>query len=737
MKMAAIQTKSILLTLLMCSAALAGCLGSDDEEKKSESSLCSGDKLIIAYEIKEDMTADDIQNPQQIANYLCEKLDLDVEIYDVGSSGLAMEALRFANADIAMNIDGGPAWVGWNAYDLEVMAADTKSDGRAYYDAHAWVKADSEIATAHLDGDDSTDPFALLAGKTSCHTGWLKSAGMLMPMGYLIGNGYVNIKGDMSDTETLRVTINDYFDGSTGAGNPASIPESGALYSGYNGALECLSSGYGDVAFVKDSTPGSYCGNENATENEAWCLDMTEYVALSKFGASPSHSVMFNKAVLDDAKEVMIRDALVGMKDNEEGLAILNSVLGTNAMVSTDAETHLGTYGAALMNIPGISSKYGNAFADGTETGAIKSTINIAYYLADDSSANANAQGMADRLASDLGVNVNLYDVSSEGMIIQALRFGNADIGFMEGGPAWIGWKEYGLATLAVETTTANGDTHYNASAWVLNGSDIANAHLDGDDSTDPFSLLAGKTSCHTGWLKSAGMLMPMGYLIKNGYVNPVGDASDINSLRTTIDTHFDGSTGNGNAASIPDSGALYSGYGGAIECLSSGYGDVAFAKGDAFSTPAKYCGDDNSSNNEEWCLDMDEYIQLPSFGQSPSHPVMYNAELLDVYTRNAILNAMLSWSDEMWIEDYPMGGENYTGCYNTVTHQVADIPVNQCGGEIISSITSKGFKLVAGNSQNHLGSYSDLLNEIPGLSDYYHSDDKYGITDAEDSEQS
>ena len=73
------------------------------------------------------------------------------------------------------------------------------------------------------------------------------------------------------------------------------------------------------------------------------------------------------------------------------------------------------------------------------------------------------------------------------------------------------------------------GDTvHYNASAWVLNGSDIAEAHLDGNESTDPFALLEGKTSCHTGWLKSAGMLMPMGYLIKNGYVTPVGDSSDI-----------------------------------------------------------------------------------------------------------------------------------------------------------------------------------------------------------------
>ena len=358
--------------------------------------------------------------------------------------------------------------------------------------------------------------------------------------------------------------------------------------------------------------------------------------------------------------------------------------------------------------------------------------ITIAFYLADDSESNAQVQGMADRLSSDLGINVNLYDVSSEGMIIQALRFGNADIGFLEGGPAWIGWQEYGLSVLAVETTTSSGATHYNASAWVLNGSDIAEAHLDGNESTDPFALLQGKTSCHTGWLKSAGMLMPMGYLIKNGYVTPVGDTSDINSLRNTVDNHFDGSSSNGNPASIPDSGALYSGYSGALECLSSGYGDVAFAKGDDFSTPHKYCDNEDSADNEEWCLDIAEYIQLPSFGKSPSHPVMYNSENLGEEMSAAIQEAMLSWGNEMWVEDYQVGNEIYTGCYNLVSHQVSEMPANQCGGEIISSVTSKGYKLVAGNTQDHLGSYSDLLGAIPGLSEYYHSSEKYGITEAE-----
>jgi hypothetical protein len=226
---------------------------------------------------------------------------------------------------------------------------------------------------------------------------------------------------------------------------------------------------------------------------------------------------------------------------------------------------------------------------------------------------------------------------------------------------------------------------------------------------------------------------MPMGYLIGNGYVTPVGDATDINSLRLTIDAHFDGSTSNGNAASIPDSGALYSGYSGAVECLSDGYGDVAFAKGDDFSTVAKYCGSENASDNSDWCLPMDQYVQLPSWGQSPSHPVMYNADFLDVHTRNAILNAMLNWGDEMWVENYSMGGQTFTGCYNTVTHQVADISMTHCGSEIISTVTSKGYKLNVGNSQNHLGSYSNLLEAIPGLSQYYHAE-KYGITAADTS---
>ena len=75
---------------------------------------------------------------------------LDVEIYPVSSEGSIIEALRFGHADIAF-MDAGAAWMGWQQYGLEVLAADIKSDGRSYYNAHAVVLNGSEAAQAYLD----------------------------------------------------------------------------------------------------------------------------------------------------------------------------------------------------------------------------------------------------------------------------------------------------------------------------------------------------------------------------------------------------------------------------------------------------------------------------------------------------------------------------------------------------------------------------------------------------------
>ncbi len=698
--------KTTLLVFLIATASLAGCIGSEDEKETPDL-----EDFVIAYSVKDDYTNVD-ENPQRLASYLSEELNMDVTLYPIDSEGAALEALRFGNADMAF-MDGGAAWVGWQQYGLEALAADQKSDGRAYYSAHAVVLKDSEMAAAYLDNDSTTDPFSLLAGKTSCHTGWLKSAGMLLPMGFLIGNGYANVIGDSGDVESLRDTITNFFS------EDSSIPDSGTPYYSYSGAVKCLTEGVGDVAFAKDSTVASYCGNDNATDNLDWCLPESDYILLPSYGNAPSHPVMYNPDFMTSETITKVQNALVAMKDSTEGASILSDVLNTPAISATNALDHLGSYGNLIEDVPGISAYYSTKFSINETVAPTVSNIRIAFELKDDyTNADENPQILADYIAEQTGVTVTLYPVASEGAIIEALRFGNVDIAFMDGGAAWVGWKEYGLASMAADQKS-DGRTYYNAHAVVLNGSDIAEAYLDNDSTTDPFALMAGKTSCHTGWLKSAGMLLPMGHLISQGYAPVVGPQDDIESLRDTIHAFFNEN------ASIPDSGTPYYSYSGAVKCLTEGVGDVAFAKD---STVASYCGNDNASDNLDWCLPESDYILLPSYGAAPSHPVMYNPAQLDVQTRTAILNALLSLNNEMYLENYTMQGQTFTGCYNTGSHMVdSTSPQNQCGDQILQNVLNTP-GLVEANTQDHLGSYSSLISAIPGISAYF--DTKFEIAE-------
>ena len=697
------KSKALLINLLLITCVLSGCMGGENQEETQGS-------LVIAFEVQADYENID-ENPQILADYLSEKMNYDVTLYSVSSEGAMIEALRFGNADIAI-MDGGSAWVGWQQYGLGVLGADQKSDGRTYYEAHAWVRADSEMADAHLDDNRYTDPFSLLSGKTSCHTGWLKSAGMLMPMGYLIGLGYANVIGDPDDIETLRNTVYGYFS------EDSSIPDSGTPYYGYSGALKCLSEGAGDVAFAKDSTVDSYCNNDDPAENEEWCLEMDEYVALPAFGRSPSHPVMYNPEIMDNSTLELLTESLVGMSGNSEGALILENVLNTGAIVETNAQDHLGSYSTMLSNIPGISAYYSEKYDINETVSPSVDTIRLAFEVKSDyDNIDENPQLLADYLSEKLGIEVEIYPVSSEGAIIEALRFGTADLAFMDGGAAWVGWKEYGLATMAADQKS-DGRAYYEAHAWVRADSEMAHAYTDEDSTTDPFSLLSGKTSCHTGWLKSAGMLLPMGYLIGNEYADVIGDMDDISSLRDTIYNFFSENS------SIPDSGTPYYGYSGALKCLSEGAGDVAFAKD---STVDSYCNNEDPSENEEWCLEMDEYVALPAFGRSPSHPVMYNPTVLDVQTRTAVLNALMSMNYETYYVNYTTRGETFTGCYDITVHVLdEESPRNTCASEILQNVLNTD-GLVRTTSQNHLGSYSDLISNIPGISAYF--GDKFEIS--------
>jgi len=324
--------------------------------------------------------------------------------------------------------------------------------------------------------------------------------------------------------------------------------------------------------------------------------------------------------------------------------------------------------------------------------------IKIAFKTQDDYDNPAvNPQILADYIESKSGYEVELYPIDSDIAAIEALRFGHADIAFLDGGSAWIAWKQHGLDAILADQKD-DGSTFYTAQAWVLADSEIQSL----DD-------LEGKDSCHTGWLKSAGMLMPMGYMINNGIVEVSGDEDDISSLRTTIEAHF------GNA-SIPEKGDLYYSYSGAFRCMTEGLGDVAFGKSTSY--------EDHCDGND-WCLDRESYRPLePAFGQVPSHPVMVNKEKTSQEVIDAIISSFLEMNNEMWVENYSMGGQVLTGCYNTDSQELNEtIARDNCGGEILENVLNTP-AISEVDTEGHLGSYSDAIGAIPGIAAYF--DDKY-----------
>ena len=688
-----IVTTFIVLILLM--TFFSGCL----DNGNNDDSL--GD-LVIAYEIKDNSENIDY-NPQILADYLSEKLNYDVSIFSVDSEGAMVEALRFGNADIAL-MDAGAAWVGWQQYDLEVLAADLNIDGRTYYNANAWVKSDSEVAIAHLDNNPYSDPFALLSGKTSCHTGWLKSVGMLLPMGYLIGLGYANIIGDPNDVETIRNTIHGFFDSNS------SIPDAGTPYYGYSGALKCLSEGKGDVAFLEENSVDILCNNEISTLNQEWCLDIEEYVSLPAFGQSPSHPVMYNPNFLDTETVSKIRNVLVEMSGDSKANNILENILNTPGFVATNTSIHLGSYSSLISNIPGISAYYNDKFSLNTSVSPDIDKIKIAYDSGKLSEyVDENPEILAAFLSEKLNIDVEIYVVNSQNELLNSLIDGQADIGIVNSELAWIGWKQHELAVMAA-LEMSDSRTHSDITAWVNSNSSIAASLLDDNPSTNPFDLLEGKTSCHSNSLDVESMMLPISYLVKNNYIQ-FNQSNDIDYLTDIIYSFFNSNS------SIPNYNDTYFGDSGALRCLSEGGGDITFLDENIIKI---YCDNIIVSENMDWCLDIEDYTPLTPMAPIPSDSIIYNPELLDIQTRTAVLNALISLNYEMYLENFSTRGSVYTGCYDISVHVIDETSEkNTCGSEIMNNILGTS-GLIRVTSQEHLGQYSSFISIIPGISAYY-----------------
>lgn len=318
--------RAFLLAALLAAPLLAGCTADDDPV------------LRLAFTQPDD-ALEPAKHPQRLADAIENATGRETQLYFVGSTELALQAVDAGQADAAF-VDAAAGWFAWKRFGLEAAAAQLESDGRTYYVASAWVRNDS--AYAYIDD---------LRGEDSCHTGLLKSAGTFMPLGWLMGQELVTRVGP-DEIASIQPTLDAYF------GTVHMPPSDSDPYGNYAGALRCLSEGKGDVAFGKDTTPATFCG-PSVANRASWCLNVTEYREIERFGRVPSHPVMVGD--LPDDKRDDLVDGLLEVSASEEGKAILSSVLGTKGVARVEStEGHLGDYAENIQHVPGF-----NAYVEG------------------------------------------------------------------------------------------------------------------------------------------------------------------------------------------------------------------------------------------------------------------------------------------------------------------------------------------------------------------------------------
>jgi ABC-type phosphate/phosphonate transport system substrate-binding protein len=284
------------------------------------------------------------------------------------------------------------------------------------------------------------------------------------------------------------------------------------------------------------------------------------------------------------------------------------------------------------------------------------------------------SEPLAEWITERTGVPTRALLVQDDSAQITALTTGQADAAYMSGGPSWIAWSEFGLDAIALEQHD-DGTTSYTAGLWVRADSDY-----------ETVEDLRGARSCHTGELAGTGMLVPIGYLIREGLVDAEAlDPDDIGSVRKAREQFF-------------GSAQIGGGYLGAFQCLATGQGDVATGRHTAWDD---FCGGEDP---EPWCEPREAFRWLPAgddadraipetggLAEVPSHPVMVSDEL-EPQRREALLDALLA------LNGSPEGRE--------ILEQVLEAD-----------------GLVPGEAAEHLAPYTEILRHVPGIEAYFGGD--------------
>ncbi|XP_018119105.2 melanotransferrin isoform X1 [Xenopus laevis] len=448
-----------------------------------------------------------------------------------------------------------------------------------------------------------------LKGAKSCHTGFQKNAGWNVPIGYLIDTG--RIAAVACD---IQKAVNSFFSkscvpgaiqkdlcqlciGDTNGNNVCQLNGSLERYSGYSGAFRCLVEGQGDVAFIKHSTVAENSDGRN-TDPWAQAVISSDYELLCRDGSRaevsewrqcnlakvPAHAVMTQINTDGALIYKMLHDGQQRYNSHSSGFKMFDSsAYNSNNLLFSDMTTELRaiadqTYQTwlgdeYLQAMKGIDCKPDQL--PKSLRWCTLSTQEI-WKCADMASAFKN---------KSLDPSLQCVSADSPEACMKMIQQKEVDAVTLNGGDIYKAGKTYGLVPAAGE---GYPDTIMSSSYYA-----VALVHR---NPLNAFTIhdLKGKKSCHTGYERTAGWNVPIGTLIKQGFIKPDG----CNTAKAVATFFSESCVPGANQKYLPpelcnlckgddrgqnkcekDSRERYFGYSGAFRCLAEKTGDVAFVK--------------------------------------------------------------------------------------------------------------------------------------------------------------
>eukprot|EP01018_Ginkgo_biloba_P040837 Gb_31201 [translate_table: standard] len=251
-----------------------------------------------------------------------------------------------------------------------------------------------------------------------------------------------------------------------------------------------------------------------------------------------------------------------------------------------------------------------------------------------------------------------ISDGGAEGCM-EAVNDGRARFAVFDGGEILTANQQYGLVPIRTEDSDFEENMYW--------GVGVVKA----DKCPKSLDHLKGKVSCHTGYGRSAGWVLPLTYFIQNNIMPVVSKDPNVRNDIESVENFFSKSCAANNKPNIEICSAckktvecnmddLYYDYAGAFRCLVEGSGDVAFTKHDIPVLYAKgglLAADWNNlgyssgykilcPGADTLCQDISNYKEC-NFGSAPGHTIMVGSDFpkLDIQKFNALMDKAIASS--------------------------------------------------------------------------------------------